>query len=1118
VDGVEDQAVRDRALSAAESFIVQAPAGSGKTELLIQRYLKLLGRVERPEEIIAITFTRKAAAEMRERVLESLRRAAAAESGSDAATARRLALAGEAVANSARLGWDITRQPSRLQIQTIDALSLSLARQLPVLSGFGAPAGIVEDAGAAYRRAAQQALQTLGGGNEDWNRALRLFLLHVDNDTGRAVALIAAMLASRDQWLRHIGGSAVDADSLEAAWRDVVEGWLRRAGELFSHDRAATLVACADRAAAHLAAEGGDSIPPGAAAWRAGDGFPAPRAEELERWRFLAGLLVVQGAPQWRKQVNKNQGLPPGSGAKRTMQGLLAALADDAALARVLFVIRSLPGAALSGDKRDTLHATVAVLKLAVARLQVDFEASGRVDFVEVAQRAIHALGALEDPSDLALKLDYRIQHLLMDELQDTSMTQYHLLRLLTQGWTPEEGRTLFLVGDPMQSIYRFREAEVGIFLNIWERGLDSLALEPLRLRSNFRSAPALVGWVNQAFRRCFAPASDWRSGAVAYAPSTPQRAAGDSGDGVHIHPFMDCPEPAQAEHLAVRVGEALQRTGDVAILVRARSHLRHILPALRAADIPCSGTDITALADVPPVRDLYSLTRALLHPADRMAWLALLRAPWCGLRLEDLLAVAGESRGPLWEVLHDAELRRTLSEDGERRVERFTRALDGAMSQRGRMTLRQWVRRAWLGLDGPALIDAPELDHVETYFSLLASHQAGMHLADERAFHEALHSHWAHAEAPPGAVQLMTMHRAKGLEFDEVFLPGLDRSAPADDKPLLLWEEPVAGGLLLATLSARGAGEDRHYQYLRDLKSQKAAHETDRLLYVSCTRARNRLHLLGNVETGPDGIRAPAAGSLLHRLWPVFEAELSRGASGRQRGAGPREAPPPRAGQPLRRLPSSWQAPALSPALRAAAPAPVDEHYVEFEWAGETARLAGVLVHEHMQRMAADGLARWSRARIDRLTPGWRRRLAHAGVPAPELDAAVRRVGQALRNVLNDGRARWLLRPDHHEPADEYELNVRVGQRVRRLRIDRTFVDDDGVRWVIDYKTSVHEGGDREAFLDREARRYAGQMAAYGDALRGLGSGEIRLGLYFPLLKGWREWPYPSTPATRPE
>src|SRR5688500_6177840 len=174
---IADAAERARALDPARSFIVQAPAGSGKTELLVRRYIRLLETVEKPEEILAVTFTRKAAAEMRQRVFEKLPHAR--ESG------------------------------HRLRIQTIDALCASLTRQMPVLSRFGAQPELVEDARAHYREAA---LRTL----KDLTPPIERLLAHLDNNVGTAGYVLASMLAKRDQWLRTTG-LAPSREELESA-------------------------------------------------------------------------------------------------------------------------------------------------------------------------------------------------------------------------------------------------------------------------------------------------------------------------------------------------------------------------------------------------------------------------------------------------------------------------------------------------------------------------------------------------------------------------------------------------------------------------------------------------------------------------------------------------------------------------------------------------------------------------------------------------------------------------------------------------------------------------------------------------------------------------------------
>src|SRR5688500_6266652 len=190
--GIADQAAREAALDPRRSFIVQAPAGSGKTELLVRRYLALLPKVNKPEEIVAITFTIKAAAEMRKRVLEKIPN-----------------------------GPEIAH---RLRIQTIDAFCAGLTRQMPVLSRFGAQPGVVEDAREHYREAAKRSISAL-------SPPMARLLLHLDNNVEMAEELIAAMLARRDQWLRKTGVAPTRAD-LENSLKSERERLLNHARSL----------------------------------------------------------------------------------------------------------------------------------------------------------------------------------------------------------------------------------------------------------------------------------------------------------------------------------------------------------------------------------------------------------------------------------------------------------------------------------------------------------------------------------------------------------------------------------------------------------------------------------------------------------------------------------------------------------------------------------------------------------------------------------------------------------------------------------------------------------------------------------------------------------------------
>ncbi len=259
--------------------------------------------------------------------------------------------------------------------------------------------------------------------------------------------------------------------------------------------------------------------------------------------------------------------------------------------------------------------------------------------------------------------LDARLRHVLVDEFQDTSEAQVQLLQSLTAGWERGDGRTLFLVGDPMQSIYRFRNAEVGLFLDVRDRGLGDIELEPLTLRVNFRSTQPIVQWVNQCFARVLPPRDDVLRGAVKYSESVAAPQATDEG-GVHVHAFLRSSRRFEAQTVAdiIERRHAEKPDARIAILVQGRSHLLDIVAELARRGIRFQATDIDPLGARPAVLDLLALTRALAHLGDRAAWIGVLRAPWCGLTLADCLALLGGDRhASVPRLLREEPLRQKL-------------------------------------------------------------------------------------------------------------------------------------------------------------------------------------------------------------------------------------------------------------------------------------------------------------------------------------------------------------------------------------------------------------------------------------------------------------------------
>jgi ATP-dependent exoDNAse (exonuclease V) beta subunit len=1110
---IADAAQRAKALDTGRSFIVQAPAGSGKTSLLTQRFLALLCRVESPEEIVAITFTRKAAGEMRNRIIEALVSAAgdAPEKEYEQAVWQ---LGREVLEQDRRKQWGLIANPNRLRVQTIDSLCAGLGRRMPVLSSFGGQPQISDEADHLYRMAARRTLLQLG--DSATGQALGVLLSDLDNNIGQLERLLAGMLQNRDQWLRLIMQHDRQGmrESLEQGLHMLVRSELQALAATLPCAILERMVELAGFAAAHLP-EKNSGAP--VSVWRDRRALPTADPEDLQAWRGLANLALTNSGPGLRKRITVNEGFPPAEREKKAaMQALLDDLGEDEAAVAKLDVVRHLPEPRYSEEQWTRLESLQEVLVHAVLELLLVFAERGEVDHVEVMQRALQALGEEDEPTDLALMMDYRIRHLLVDEFQDTSHGQYRLLRKLTAGWEPGDGRTLFCVGDPMQSIYRFREADVGLYLQARQAGIGDLRLEPLNLCVNFRSSATIIDWVNRTFSATFPELEQPVSGAVTYASSVAHHPQGAS-NSILFHPMLDEDREQEASVVCELVRQTLADYPEekIAILTRAKSHLADILPALRKAGIPYQAVDIESLAHHQVVRDLMALTRALLHPADRIAWLSVLRAPWCGLDNADLLAIARAAGDqPLRRLFSGRESIEGLSEEGHLRFARIADTLQEPLREARRQPLAKLVESTWLALGGPALLQqSVELEAAERFLETLSVQETGSDLEDFAALEEALEKLFAPPDPESGGkVQVMTMHKAKGLEFDTVILPGLGRIPRNDTEQLLNWsyfpDEQGNEQLVMAPIRETGADREAIQSYIRLLERTKQQHEDLRLLYVAATRARKRLHMCGSARiTANSDTPKPSAHSLLARLWPAVGHEFDRLAEhDRQMQAETEGEEDTREIPSLRRVPSGWQpqAPAaiswpqqLTPVEREVAP--------EFLWAGTTARHVGTVVHRYLEWIANSGIDDWNAERItayrDRITSA----LQALGVTHHLLPDATEKVVLGLRDSLEDSRGRWIL-SNHVGARCEYALTARTPGGLRRLVIDRTFIDEDETRWIIDYKTGIHQGGNLDGFLAQEAERYSAQLGAYRDALGQLEEREIRIALYFPLMKAWKE------------
>ncbi len=1128
-----DSSERQQTLDTRQSFLVQAPAGSGKTELLIRRFLKLLAEVDEPEQILAITFTLAATAEMRERVLLALRKAR--DTKPTESDGEEIVLARRALANDKRLGWNLLLQPERLNIQTIDAVCLAIAHRTPLLARLGGSLTPTDKPEPLYTLAARRTLSQLGGA-EPLSSALRALLQLRGTSLPDCQKLIAEILDKRDQW----GRILPKEDWTEV--RKALEAPLRRRHKEAIENAQSVFARYPELAQEVMAvlAHACDNVTTNTSVMLLSNARQIEHLTELAHWKCLRDFLLTTGGT-WRLQFPRGIKFPKGeeAAAKARYFGLLDNLKPIDEILSVLCDLQDLPPQEYSPDESQMLQHLFLILRHAVAELRVVFAERGVVDFVELGLAAKEVLQDDDgNATELAADISERWRHLLVDEFQDTSRGQYDLLTLIAKGWESAGRGTCFLVGDPMQSIYMFRQAEVELFERTRRHGLGegtaAVQLTPLQLQTNFRSHAGLVDRLNQMFTLIF-PQGNGQDYQVSFAPSKASQGKPEEGaPWVNVVPgFVGSKATSQEGRLAdeaeakevVRIiqkhwpaiKKAQRKKGKykIAVLVRARTHLESIARRLREQEIPFRAVEIEQLGNRQEVRDLTSLTRALLHPMDRIAWLSVLRAPWCGLTLRDLHTLAGSDEKSHTHPAVLTLLRERiglLSGDGQTRASRALAVMEDAIRGRHRqVSLARWVERTWTTLGGRACVDRAAYANVETFFSMLE--QLGPDAAGLEDQLVALCAQPDPSADQECGVELMTIHKAKGLGFEVVIVPGLGRATRIESTPLLRWlehtrlvgeEEQEEREFVVAPIGRNGK-QGGIYAWIGKLQSKREDEEARRLLYVAATRARSELHLLGTALIKKDGtFSAKDKHCLLSIGWPAFQREFEEAFARREPPAEPDPTQKNFAFPTihLRRLPLDWQ-----PSQDAIPREKTEEiaEVMERPRGSLRARAFGTAVHALLEDIAGRGAPHDVSA--------WRPRalalLRGAGLPPVEAESQAAEVVRTLQRVLQDPTGRWILGA-RAEARNEISWSTWTGDVVRTLRGDRIFragaepeAEGETHLWIVDYKTARHGRGGVEDFLAGEKAKYERQLEAYAEIVRKVTGNELplRLALYFPLL-----------------
>lgn len=1100
----EDSKARELAVDVRRSFVVSAPAGSGKTGLLTLRVLKLLACVQQPEEILAITFTRKAAREMHERITSVLQQSRKLAPNSEAFAeldpySKTLVSAGHAaLARSQALSWDLLDNSQRLNISTIDGFCKSLCNALPFFSGLGAGAGIVDTPALVYMQAVESWLEAELKNEEHKN--LSLLLSHFGGRVDRIAQLCAQLLAMREQWLPLVIAARQEQANLRQRFESVIQLWVERAIA-----QAATALASYEgdllnliRYAVSNKDEAKDASMLEALAEHL-DAFPL--GEHSVQWwqafaRFcLSGVGTANVA--FRKRLDKNLGFPTGQGKeekqlakekKEALKAIFAELLELDAVLDKLALIPKLPPARYSDEQWQLLDALLQVLPELAAELKLHFVAQAKTDFSEISIGAVTALNAQIGSMDLLQRLDYSLQHILIDEFQDTSQLQLELLMALTQEWSRDDGRSLFLVGDGMQSCYAFRNANVGIFLNMREHGLENIDIQALDLNVNFRSTPVVVNWVNDVFSYCFPDKNDTELGAVAYIPSQAFKLE-DTNAAVTCVAHVDAEGSAEqeADYIVGQIQKLRLEAPDdsIAVLAKSRSHLEVLIAALRNEAVPYQAHEIDALASKRHVQDVLIIARLLVNPADELAWLALLRSPWCALGHEALSCVFSARPN---ECLPSSLLRKRmvlLAERDADAVQRLSAVLDvlEPLTQTNHLrSLSENVERAWLQLGGASLLlDEAQSQDVDTLLTLIAAHEDASTIRDWPAFSDALTRLYAAVpQSEHNPVQLMTMHKSKGLEFDAVFLPNLQKRGRGEDSEALYWMERLNDrrqtDFVLSPIATYDADDKVALtEFIKSQRKQQKRYEDQRVFYVACTRAKKRLYLSAQLKQAEDGQwLPPSSSSLLHAGWQTLQHEFRPAPEHIKAAALKEEQVSTLSSRFIYALAPSWKQEFEQRFKEAKAESPepgfdnsqLDIHELWREHRSEESR-AGTVLHQVLAQLCLRPDSAWHdfATRPESWLHLFRQQGIHASKAAPWINQFTR----CVLKLQSEPQARWLLSPDYVLSKCEWPLTyLDARQRRKNVVLDRCFIDEQNCLWIVDYKSSSPKKGQNiDSFFD---------------------------------------------------
>ncbi|WP_369871578.1 UvrD-helicase domain-containing protein [Herbaspirillum sp. 3R-3a1] len=1062
-----------------QSVVVEACAGSGKTWLLVARMLRLLLAGAQPAELLAITFTRKAAQEMRERLMELLHELTLAP----AEQARQLLLERGVDADELPRVMPLARSlyeqilagQQGLSIDTFHSWFARLLQIAPLASGVPHGYALTEKNGELMNEAYRRFMQAVQKPAQQEIKLALLELYDLAGDSG-ARNLLDSFLDKRAEWW------AATMPPLSS--EDAPLQWLE---ELCGPDAArdARLTVWSSEALKARLYEISSLLGKGTATNQ-------KRAVAIET--LVSGDASVEQFAALATQFYDDNGKPRGNTKTKDLKAALSKHygVDEEVAVSLFDEVFELTGNELRLLQRRSAEGIVLRLNRALftaGRAYLDayqeVKAEQRVfDFADLEWHAYRLLTNEESAAYLQSRLDARYKHILLDEFQDTNPLQWSIVRAWLRAYGGDAAQpSVFVVGDPKQSIYRFRRAEPRVFAAA-RTLLEQQGAAVLRANQTRRNASVIVDVLNTSFsgrNALFAPQTTlgmdggavWRLPLV-QAPEAAEEDKTDAAPSALRNPLITPREEeddarrrdegrqvAQAILLArqrIQVGGRALKWGDVMLLVKKRRHLIAYESALREAGIPFVSDKRGGLLDSLEIADLIALLTFLITPNDTRALAHVLKSPIIGATDGDLIALAQRSESDWWKRVLAAQQSGSASAAVERAAHLLAQWLDAAPHYPVHDLLDRILHEGQLAARYAQAV-APSmrsqaLGNIEAFVELALNLDAGRYPSLPK-FIDALRVLQRHAEsdapdeasidAAADAVRILTVHSAKGLEAPVVVMMDTNHSDPANDNIGILcdWpqdEDAPTHFSAFGRKSERGTARDRWFDAEEHFKMQ----EDWNLLYVALTRAKQLL-----IVSGVAGTKGALEGGIQEGSW--YSRLFDR--AGEEQGV-ELVAPPAQVNDAGQQREEHFTLPLFIPTPLPAPAVDTPESY------SNDAIDEGVALHALLER--ALHARTWPVTLPDEAAIArW--------LPCPRPLAAVIRA-QAVNMLAQPALERFFNPALHRHARDEMEIVTTDGV----LRCDRVVVFDDEV-WVLDYKRNL---------LDSERAAYQAQLARYRTAL----------------------------------